>query len=382
MNVAYLFDSNSDEFDGIYGIPILEKLIESTTLQCARRDMRLSVGDILSMSYCRAAGGKTYEDLEIFDRNIYRTNGLNLLLQERLNATFGTHTVYCVLFQNIRRFDAESLHRDLVSFEPYLGCMEVDFSNNQQLQLFRNSLIEKYRIRGRSLFHFYEMGGDFERDYADVWIAEICESNGFTYSGEDMGARRTIFDKYEGVSHFKRVELFRQSFAEMGISDSETIDDIVHTIEEIHPQLFDVLASAAKALHNAETEEDYAQAALSGRRFLEKLADSLFPPREEVFEGRKVGKTQYKNRLWAYLVETTRINGSDPSKLNALGKEVDFLVERFCGGVHLDSDPEKVRNSFRRLVVLLRDLIELDRSALARPFTAYIDEMDSLFDGR
>jgi hypothetical protein len=45
-------------------------------------------------------------------------------------------------------------------------------------------------------------------------------------------------------------------------------------------------------LDRAETEEDLAQAALSGRRLLEKTADYLFPPQPTDWNGRKVGKAQ------------------------------------------------------------------------------------------
>jgi len=98
-------------------------------------------------------------------------------------------------------------------------------------------------------------------------------------------------------------------------------------LEELHPKLFDAFAAAARTLDRAETEEDLAQAALSGRRLLEKTADYLFPPQSIDWNGRKVGKAQYKNRLWAYVERTLLASrGADLTALDRLGKEANRLL--------------------------------------------------------
>ena len=53
---------------------------------------------------------------------------------------------------------------------------------------------------------------------------------------------------------------------------------------------------------------EIAQVSLSCRRFLENLANALYPPRSEKVKGREVGAAAYRNRLWAYVEERLDIS--------------------------------------------------------------------------
>jgi hypothetical protein len=273
---------------------------------------------------------------------------------------------------------ADALHAKLLGDPTYLGAMDVDFAEPLHLRFFRNSLCEVYRLQGRRCSVFYAMGNNEDPDMA---VREIFEQHGFNVDYEDAGARRTIFDNYDTLEHFKRVEDFKRIFATFDGLDDDRASDLVLNLEELHPKLFDAFASAARALARAETEEDFAQAALSGRRLLEKTADYLFPPQNELWNGRKVGLSEYKNRLWAYIERTLADSqGTDPNTLARLGQEADRLVKLFNSGLHANPTRQKVEAGFRDLIIWLAEIVELSPVAARHPYLAYEAELRSFFE--
>jgi len=263
---------------------------------------------------------------------------------------------------------AERLDTHLSGDPAYLGSMDVDFADPVQLAMFRNSLIEAYRINGTKWSLFYSMG---ENEDPDEGLRQDIESFGFSVAYEDIGARRSVFDNYDNLEHFKRVKAFVQTFSSFQGSSLEQASNVALIAEELHPRLFDALASAARALDRAETEEDFAQAALSGRRLLEAIADYLFPPQEETWRGRAVGATQYRNRLWAYIDSTIQAeSGHDEPLLDSLGREVDSLFELFNAGLHAHPDRSAVEGAFVKLMKWLVAVVELSPAQARRPYEA------------
>jgi hypothetical protein len=129
-----------------------------------------------------------------------------------------------------------------------------------------------------------------------------------------------------------------------------------------------------------ETGEDMAQAALSCRRFLEGLANILYPPRAGTVGNRKVGSAEYRNRLWAYAEE--RLDGADRdlalTLLDDLGRRIDALDRLSNKGIH----DRLSRLSGHRLVVALvtltYDLLALSTPPLIsswRPYAETIEEI-------
>src|SRR5580700_6186375 len=83
-------------------------------------------------------------------------------------------------------------------------------------------------------------------------------------------------------------------------------------LDDLNPALFDALGAAVDVLRRARTEEHVAQVALSGRRYLEQLADVLFPAQEKEHNGRKVGRAEFKNRIWAFIADNARSAAAPP----------------------------------------------------------------------
>jgi hypothetical protein len=373
VNVAFLFNSDHPSLGSYYGPPVMDRILGAQVLQTTNRRMRVSLGDILTYGATSQIKSPTITSLIELCQLVYQPMSFDRLIYDRLVATHGKVTVFCWLIQNILSPVAEALHAKLSEDPSYLGVMDVDFSRPIHLYFFRNSLCEKYRLHGKQCSIFYTMS---HNEDPDIVIRERFERHGFTITYEDIGARRTIFDNYDTLEHFKRVEDFKLVFSEFDQVGPDRASDLSHSIEELHPKLFDAFASAARTLQRAETEEDYAQAALSGRRLLEKTADYLFPPREEKWNGRQVGRSQYKNRLWAYVEQTIKESTfADQNDLIRLGNEADRLVDLFNEGLHADPTKEKVKAAFSALVIWLSEVIELSPEAAHRPYLAYQKEL-------
>jgi hypothetical protein len=378
MNIAILFNSDHPIFGGYYGYPILKRILETRVLQSESRHMRVSIGNILTHSLVAESKTPTMSFLLELCQEVYRPIEFDRLLNERLIATYGKAKVYCMLFQNMTSKIADKIHERLLPDPAYLGVMDVDFSNPIHLYLFRNGLIEAYRLFGKQCSIFYVMG---ENEDPDIWLKKLFEENEFNTEYEDVGARHTIFDEYDTLDHFKRVADFQKIFTKIDGVGEDLASDLVLTLEELHPKLFDAFASAARLLERAETEEDLAQAALSGRRLLEKTADYLFPPKEEKINGREIGKAQYKNRIWAYIEQTiTKDKRIAPEMLTTLGEEANRLIKLFNTGLHADLKKDKVEKAFRDLVLWLKQLIDINHKQVRRPYLAYEGEMRKFFN--
>lgn len=373
MNVAFLFNSDHSSLGGYYGPPVMDSILSTGVLQNSARQMRVSIGDILT----HMAGSQGSSDPRSFIENLcnelYQPIHFDRLDYKQLSATHATAVVFCWIFQNMTMSIAQALHDGLKHDPSYLGAMDVDFALPLHLSFFRNKLIEAYRLNGVNCTVFYEMG---ENEDPDILVKDGFSHHGFIVSYEDQGARRTIFDRYDTLEHFKRVESFKKFFAELPNLNSDYASNLAHSLEELHPKLFDAFAAAARTLDRAETDEDLAQAALSGRRLLEKTADYLFPPQSKCWNGRKVGAAEYKNRLWAYIEQTLlKSSGFDATILKRLGDEADRLVELFNTGLHASSTREDVEVAFRDLVIWLSNVIDLDPASARDPYLAYEDEI-------
>lgn len=372
MNIAFLFNSDHSSLGTCYGFFVGDLILGANVLQKEKRSMRVSVGDILTYSAVSQSETRTYDHLKKLCQQLYLPISFDRLNKQKLEATFTTATVYCWLFQNMTKQAGDHLHKILEPNDCYLGCMDVDFSQPLHLLFFRNSLIEEYRLMGTKCAVFYEMG---RNEDPDMSVKDQFEQHGFTLEYEDQGVRRTSFDNYDSLDHFKRVESFKSFCSRLPDLNSDDASALAHSLEELHPKLFDAFAAAARTLLRSETEEDYAQVALSGRRLLEQTADALFPPRDEEWNGRKVGIHQYKNRLWAYVESALSASGEPSERLMPLGEEVDRLVSLFNFGLHATPTREKVELAFRDLIIWLSKVVDINPAMSRDPYQPYMGEI-------
>ncbi|HMK06144.1 MAG TPA: hypothetical protein VK476_01355, partial [Flavobacterium sp.] len=200
-----------------------------------------------------------------------------------------------------------------------------------------------------------------------------------TVSWEDYGARQTVFDDYDTLEHFSQVKTFQELIGARLSGGKDEAEEIAMLIEDLNPKLFNALGAAVRTLSVATNEEDFAQVGLSARRYLEQLADVLFPPRNVLLNGRKVGKAEYRNRIWAYIVESFSVN-KDEEAIKSIGKETDRLVDEVNAILHSAKDFERTLTCFVDLAKLTILLLSLPSEKSRNAYVAYASNMEKLLN--
>lgn len=374
MRIAVLFDSDNDKYDGSYGDPIRNTILSTRILQKSKRHLKVKIGDVLLYSNARSHAHYT-EMAEI----TYFSHPWQLLNVDAVRSTYMRRTVYCWAIQNVTDPVARSLHEALLADDAYLGMHAIDLTNPAHLVFYRNSLISKYRLKGNTARIFYSMGNEDEKDESEV---KALRRLGYrSVDWEDKGAHGTIFDDFDTLDHFQRVEYFRRLLSQYGTGGDDGADDLILMLEDLSPRLFSTLGACARALTLATHEEDLAQAGLSARRYLEQLADALFPAQKESFKGRSVTLEKFRNRLWAYidssLPDETVGNGST---LSTLGKEVDRLFEEMNAALHGVPDKARLNKALVDASTLSAALLQLDPEAARKPYFAFQANIMAFFE--
>lgn len=361
MEIAFLFNSDAKEFGGYYGHPIQKKILDTGVLQKANRHMRVSVGDLLLMDTLRR--GTSPEDI----LNTLLSTGFHRLKTEEISSLLNKATIYVWLVQNITETVASELGDALWKDETFLGFHQVDFTHPPHFRFYYRSLPEQLRIHGKRA----SILEPFESERDETQAAEL-RSLGFTeVTFDNVGIRGTIFDKYDTIEHYRRRASFEEAISVDLPGGRDEASNLCSFLDEIHPKLFEVLASAIRAIENAETVEDVAQAALSGRRFLSTVADILFPPSNQIRGGHKLDASAYRNRLWAYVEDTLNNSGvTDEKALIGLGKEIDRLDVFFNKGLHAECSREEVLQELVNLSVLIAQIIAINPALTRRPYAS------------
>lgn len=360
MNIALLFNSDHEKYQCDYGNPIREAVFDTGIVQKSNRQMKISVGDVLLHMYALPDSGNA--DLA---EMVYFGGSWAKLLEEKLRATFGGAVVYAMIFENMTQDIAVQLHAALLVDASYLGLMEVNFANFLHLEFFRNSMVSKYRVEGEVGRMFCSMGGEAERDISE--LEDLRRAGYVDVEWEDRGAHGTFLDVYDTQEHFQSVEAFRDLIARYLTGGENVASELVMVLEDLNPGLFGALGAATSRVLDAKNTEEVAQAALSGRRYLEQLANVLFPARDEGTDGRKVGVPQYRNRIWAFIKKNT----SDEKLCIKWGEEVDRLDSEFNAGLHGNKGKEFILKALVDLAVLTHWILELNPQEVRKPYYAH-----------
>jgi hypothetical protein len=334
MRVAFHFDA--DAHGGYYGPPIEEMMFKALLagVPASRRHVRIGCGDLLLHFH----GARTRIDLEDRARRLLaREQSLWSTLDADAFPGAAKETDIFVLDVtgltpvDARRIDEEL--RRLDEKDSYFGALQVDPAVDMHWVFYDQSLPDAYRIAGdelRLLHEAAELEGDRDEGMQEHWR----ESGLFaSVVFEDIGLQGTIFDPYDTREYAQRLaELETQLTTQFAVVANETL----MRTGDLDPRLRDMLHAAFTAVEQVETNEQLSQAALSCRRFLERLADALYPPRE-VSEGeRKLGRPQYRNRLWAYIEEHLEGRSKEVvlASFDDVGGRIDKLDALANKGIH------------------------------------------------
>lgn len=361
MIIALLFNWRAYPESGKYWHEIRDAVFSTGIIQQSGRHMKLSIGDVL-------VGLERGQDAEALFMATFGNSKWGCVHEERLLEGFPT--VFGMVFENMPPALAEELSEALFKHPGYIGAISIHFEFAPHLALYRLRLPPHYRLEGTKLRSFYSMGS---QDGCDLFDLEDMRRLGYTDTAfEDTGAGRTILDDFDTPRHFERVAAFRELLTQLLPGGEDDAYQFTMMLEDLSPKLFNALGAAAERLANAENEEEVAQVAISGRRYLEQLANALFPPTDTPRGKRKLDKPAYRNRLWAFAEDHLR---DDPSRLSAIGKEVDRVVEELNAGLHADQPKERVARSISDAAVLTATLFALNPNAIRNGYLAYMDSL-------
>src|SRR3989344_744376 len=369
MIIAVLFNSDDPKFEGFYGPPIRDLIFGTSVLQSSKRHMKVKHGDVLIYSHAR-----TRSDYERIAEATYFDTIWSRVKAERIRASYMRETIWAWIIQNVTHKNAEDLDAALSSESSCLGLHAVDYSYPPHLALYRNSMPEYCRIIGTVCMLPYSMGNEDEKDEFE---AGRLLTLGFTkVEWEDRGAHGTIFDDYDTLGHFQQVREVQAVFAR-GLPEGDyEAEELVMLLEDLNPRLFNTLGAAVRAISRAQNEEDIAHVGISGRRYIEQLADVLFAPRSEPHNGRSVTREKFRNRIWAFLNQAVAptLENRD-QEIRRIGQRVDQLIDEVNSILHGTPDKTRALRTLFDLAKLSIELLQLDPIATRRPYDAFNDNI-------
>lgn len=224
------------------------------------------------------------------------------------------------------------------------------------------------------------------------FIEEIYKDIVRTKSGNDGTHYQNNLAKH--ISYVRRVAHKHASnlYSKVAFANTpQTSLDVLRA--EVDGKLLDLAPEAAEKLMIAfksvasNNPEEWSHALTSCRRFIEDLADALYPPRDELVNGRKVGKAQYKNRLWAFMTDAIKSESNRElakSHIDYLGSYLEKVHSLSNKGVHANlTKIEAVKAVFHTYLMVadILDYLKKDVSQKDKKLnihSASLDELESI----
>ncbi|MGW2033068.1 hypothetical protein [Streptomyces sp. NPDC001811] len=185
-----------------------------------------------------------------------------------------------MIVESLSPTDARAMHVKLLKAGGYLGAIQVSAKNPAHWEVFEHAIgAADFRVYGDELRMFYrgfESEGSDQRDHVTFnhWRKVGIFSS---VRWEDLGVVGSIFDQYHTYEHAGRVSELEDLLSGQL---SFVLHEVLMRASELDPDLTSRLHAAIKAFEYHDTAEQLAHVSLSCRRYIEKLADTLYPPRK------------------------------------------------------------------------------------------------------
>jgi len=373
--VAFHFRADAGVYSPIWVLSVQEMLFRCLEASGEGIHAEIFTGDLLvhNIAPDAAAREAILEALLGYHPRRWRT-----VENEEFAAALFSVRVYVLAAQGLSENAQDYVDAQLRRQTAYLGAIEIDPENRIHWTLYRRSLIPRYRYVDGEIRIFYPKFEEREgADVKDTGTAADLTRRGFRVTFEDSGVRQTVFDPYQSFEHSKR-----EASLERYLSGhlASIADEILLRLGASDPRLKDTLYAAFRAFERIETADDIAQVALSCRRFLEGLANMLYPPREGLVGGRRVSAAEYRNRLWAYVEE--RLGGGEHrlalAQLDDVGRRIDAIDGLSNKGVHDCVSHLDIHRLVVALLALTHDLLSLTLPPLEAPTEPYVESLDQI----
>lgn len=243
--------------------------------------------------------------------------------------------------------------------------------------------IEELNIKRSDSGGGYTNIGFVEERYAD--LVRIKRGNDGVYYKSNLNQHINYVRR---AAHERATTLYNR----LAYSDSpQTIIDLMRTevddkLLDLAPELAEKLMVAFKSVVS-DSPEEWSHALTTCRRFIEQLADVLFPATDDTARnGRALGKGQYINRIWAYMdaaIESETNRDLAKAHIDFLGSYLQKLHKQSNKGVHAGLTKVEAVKALLHTYLIVADLLGyLDKSKLAKStvqniHTASLDEIES-----
>jgi len=373
MKVALHFNADHKSLGSLYGFVIYEKIFKILlNNRILNINSKLFVGDLLFLLYAQEEVEKKVEEnvtsikykvnkekyIQLIESWLYsEENNWKKFDDLRLESSINQN-VFAICFESIDLRTAEYLFDNLIDYEPFIGAMEINDSNQTHWLLYSRTLHPFARINKRKLNLFHD---SYESDEMDTEMQKEYLSLGFdSVEFEDLRLKYTIFDSFHNYDHAKRIAEWKKRF---GSSLAFIADNVVSQLTDIAPDLGNKLWSALSTYESSETNEQYAQVVTTCRRIFEYVTDCIFPPQNETSDsGNSLKADKYRNRIYEYakqnrisstnidlIIASTELLFAQWSKLNSLSNK----------GVHSEVFRDETRRCLIRTVLMLDDIISI-----------------------
>jgi hypothetical protein len=375
MKAAFHFDAG--EFGGYYGPPVQELVFRALMkVPRERRHFIVYTGDLIAYDHISRVGGPSEMFALLMQSGDWSTLDPTVMTDALVNKR-----VYVLLVEGLLRQDAEAVEIELRG-DGYFGALDDRPRNPVHWLLYDQSLIRKFRVVGDELRLFYDAtleevdpGSRDEGSFAE-WRQRAIFAD---VEWEEHGLRGTIFDQYDTLENAQRLgELEDHLSGRLGA----VVNEIVLRSRDLDPVLLDALHAALAGFASYQSEEQLAQVAISCRRFLERLANALYPPLTTKEGDRKLGQAEYRNRLWAYVDKNLSGTNRDLvlATLEDVGNRIDGVDALANKGLHAPRVTAiEVDRLLVGLVLLVYDILMLQPPPKESPLAPYEESVREFF---
>lgn len=263
--------------------------------------------------------------------------------------------IFCIVFETIGKENAAKIHDFFFNDENYIGAYEINEADPIHWSLYQQSLFLLYMLNGKRFFLYY----DYEKNAVhnvDDWKGMGFESIEFL----SYEMKRTIFDKHHTFEHAQHLAMWRKEVEDILIS---IVDGIVYKLDDAAPEMGQRLLVALNTYKKATCTEEYAQMALTCRRLMQYLADTIFPPRpDDGTSSYKLGKQNYNNRLLAFVQQesTSKTNTEViEASLKLLAAQVEKISNLQNKGLHDEVLRGEARRCLLRTILMIDDILSV-----------------------
>ncbi|RUR57558.1 helix-hairpin-helix domain-containing protein [Vreelandella populi] len=137
----------------------------------------------------------------------------------------------------------------------------------------------------------------------------------------------------------------------------DAVDD---KLLDLNPVISEQLMLAFKSVSSSK-EEEWSQALTTCRRLIEALADQIYPATNDMGNGRSLGKTQYVNRIWAFMdssIESKSNKELAKTHVDFLGSWLEKINKLSNKGVHAELGQLEATKAVFHTYLMIADVLE------------------------